>query len=456
MPEYKSIPVANLQMDTSNYRIGRQENQGKTRHAIIGEQGKKLVFLANDIIKFGLSPFDIPMVYPADGGNGIYVMLEGNRRLTAIKLVQEPELAKGTELHRAFKQLHGKNSDDVPTEIFCAIIPDRETGLMWIRRKHDKGLKGAGTEDWSAIAKERADADEGRPTPVLSALDFVAANATLEPNLKKIIVGRKFPITNLERILETTYVKEALGLQSKDGALSSNSDEKWLLGVLTDVVTAVATKHFEGEKFNVATIEGVAHRKSFIDKVIGKHPKPKGKASEWVISGGHKVGAPASAAPAASTAIRSTPTTGARKTIVPPRTRLPLPDGKINNVFDELKKLDAGRFTNASAALLRMFVEFSANAYLKKHTISLPKHSNGKDKDALINKLDANIDHMIANKIMPKKELNAIKAEIHKPHSIFSPDILNSYLHNQSFSADPLELKRTWDNLQAFIEKMWA
>jgi hypothetical protein len=58
----QAVSVGNLLLDVSNYRIVKQESQKAARDAIIAEQGKKLVNLAEDIIEFGLNPFDLPML----------------------------------------------------------------------------------------------------------------------------------------------------------------------------------------------------------------------------------------------------------------------------------------------------------------------------------------------------------------------------------------------------------
>ncbi len=86
--------LCKLLLNVRNYRIVAQDSQKHARDAIIAEQGRKLIVLAQDIAAIGLSPFDLPMVVDAEDGNQNYVVMEGNRRLTAIQLMLDPELAK--------------------------------------------------------------------------------------------------------------------------------------------------------------------------------------------------------------------------------------------------------------------------------------------------------------------------------------------------------------------------
>ena len=98
------ISVGNLLLDTSNYRIVKQDSQKAARDAIIAEQGRKLVTLAEDVLLNGLNPSDLPIVVDALDGNQNFIVIEGNRRLTAINLLLKPELAEGTAATRVVQE----------------------------------------------------------------------------------------------------------------------------------------------------------------------------------------------------------------------------------------------------------------------------------------------------------------------------------------------------------------
>lgn len=175
----QSISIGNLLLDTSNYRIVKQQSQKGARDAIIGQQGRKLVKLAEDIVKHGLNPFDLLMVTDAEDGNQNFIVIEGNRRLTAINLMLQPELAKDTPIYAGFSKLNKKYADAIPKILDCVIAPNKSEALIWVKRKHASGLDGAGTEQWSAMAKARADKEQGIPRPDLDAINFVLTSANL-------------------------------------------------------------------------------------------------------------------------------------------------------------------------------------------------------------------------------------------------------------------------------------
>lgn len=217
----QGISVGNLLLDTGNYRIVKQTSQKGARDAIIAEQGKKLVKLAEDIVEHGLNPFDLPMVIDAEDGNQNYIVVEGNRRLTAINLLLDPELARGTPVYKAFNNLNNKHADAIPKVLNCVISPNKSSALVWINRKHANGLEGAGTESWTSMAKARADAEQGISRPDLDVVNFVLANPAIDQELKDYLEGARFSLTTLDRLITTKELQKAAGLSLNNGKLVS-------------------------------------------------------------------------------------------------------------------------------------------------------------------------------------------------------------------------------------------
>ena len=203
------ISVGNLLLDTANYRITKQNSQKEARDAIIAEQDRKLVKLAIDIIEVGLSPIDLTLVVDAGDGLGNFVVLEGNRRLTVLQLMLNPELAEGTSVYSAFKKLNKNNADAIPKVLNCFVAPSKKVALTWIKRKHSNGLEGAGTEPWTAMAKARADVQEGQLRPELDAVNFVLAMPNLDGKLRQYLEGGKFNLSTLKRLVLAKDVQKS-------------------------------------------------------------------------------------------------------------------------------------------------------------------------------------------------------------------------------------------------------
>src|SRR5450756_2394312 len=86
-----AIPLENLLVDQDNPRHAPQPSQRQALAAIAQERGEKLTNLAADIWEKGLNPSDLPLVTYGEQ-DGRYVVVEGNRRICALKLMASPQL----------------------------------------------------------------------------------------------------------------------------------------------------------------------------------------------------------------------------------------------------------------------------------------------------------------------------------------------------------------------------
>lgn len=447
------ISIGKLLLNIRNYRIVAQNNQKGARDAIITEQGKKLIVLAKDIIENGLSLFDLPMVIDADDGDQNYIVIEGNRRLTAIKLMLDPELSKDTPLHAAFVKLNKQHADAIPTVIDCTIAPNRKSALMWSNRKHASGLEGAGTEPWTAISKARAEVDQGTPSPALDVVNFVLTNTKLDANLRHHLEGSQFSLTTLTRLVTTKELQEAADLKLSNGQLRSKRNKEWLQKVLTDVVTTIASGKRNGESWTERNIDNQVKRKLFAKDLLNSHPGAKKAVGTWIVSGNPKAAAHEAAKPPKS---RGTLSTEDQPNLIPKKFRLELPTGKINDIFVELKKLDVDTYRHSVSVLFRVFFEFTLDEYIKKRKIELPKDKNGRERDTLKIRLSHVLKDVKSTGLLKDKELKPVNVAASDPNSMLHADTLNAYVHSKWMNPGPLQLKLTWANFQLFIGRLWT
>src|SRR5271165_1420744 len=94
----KPLKLASLELDLENPRITLASDQRDAMQKIISEQGVKLINLAENIAAKGLNPMNRYLVMASPGRAGKFVVLEGNRRLVAMRLLQKPELIDDMEM----------------------------------------------------------------------------------------------------------------------------------------------------------------------------------------------------------------------------------------------------------------------------------------------------------------------------------------------------------------------
>lgn len=446
----KDIRVTDLLLDTGNYRTGKQRDQREAIRALIEEQKNKLVRLAQDILENGLSPVERIMVCPVADQRKRFTVVEGNRRVAAIKLLSQPDLAADTTWHNAFKRLHKNFPGLAPKKVKCSVVASKEDGFIWIQRKHDTGLKGAGTEPWSPIAKYRADAARGKTAPAIDVLEFVLSQGNLEPDVQERIQGQDFPITNLERLLDSAYISEQLGLDRGERSLTTTANKKWVLAVLREFVVAVAREEFNGKRFSVQDIYTSADQKRVFNKVVARYPRPKQSAKRWTISAETTLPEAERAKIAQRKKKGLHRKTTDRRTLITNKSNVRPPVGRANDVYHELRRLEVEGYRNAVAILLRVFLEFSVEEYVGRRAVS-----GVTSGDKLKRKLAVVAQHMENNGIMDRRGLHAIRKAASDPNSLFSTTTLNAYVHNVNFYPSADELKTSWDNLEPFVEKLW-
>lgn len=91
----EEISISNLLLDTQNPRLpNTQSSQYDAIRAITNTQAEKIMSLAHHIVEYGINPASLPIVMPTDDENR-FLVLDGNRRITALNLLLSPTLADG-------------------------------------------------------------------------------------------------------------------------------------------------------------------------------------------------------------------------------------------------------------------------------------------------------------------------------------------------------------------------
>jgi len=217
----KSLKIDQLKLDLSNPRISKATSQHDAMQKIIEDQDVKLANLAESIVEEeGLNPMDRLLVMKAEDGDGKYTVLEGNRRVLALKILKNPAILTGLEVRPALQRRLEKAAESFDLKMVeplaCFAVPSRADGNVWIEQRHIGEDEGRGVVSWSGVASSRF---RGRD-PALQALDFVRQHAKLTEEQKKQLEGR-FPITTLDRLLSTPDVRARLGFEIKDEKLQT-------------------------------------------------------------------------------------------------------------------------------------------------------------------------------------------------------------------------------------------
>lgn len=448
-PIIQSIPLADLLVDLANPRHTKQSSQREAIATIAFDQGVKLTNLAEDIAERGLNPGDLPLVTPADEV-GLYIVLEGNRRLAALKLMVFPTLLSSIglpkNLYARFKRLHTDYGSTLPNEVTCSIL-SRDEARHWILQKHTGENEGVGIVMWDGRARQRF---RGM-SPALQVIDLVEQSDLIDQETRGKL--EKISITNIERILGTPEARRELGVDVQRGELVFIEPEQIALGRLALVVADIANK-----KKKVTDLDSKDQRVAYAKEIAGQ-PLP-------TLVGENGSKEPSSSQVIVDKKAASTKTIKPdRKTLIPRRFKVAIDHSRSNRIYHELQKLDVDAFVNCAAVMLRVFIEFSVDHYGQAQGIDLTKQQKPKPGSSppkasemyLREKIEVIADYMEHNSLLTKDELRGIRSLIkgNKFH-VLSLDSMNAYVHNKDYHPVSSDLKANWDSIERFVEQLWS
>jgi len=444
---YKSIPVENLLVDLTNPRHDPAANQQLALATIARDQGPKLVRLAESILERGLNRTELPIVTPAGQGEQ-YTVLEGNRRIAALKLLSIRSLSALIGLPHSLASQYARLHDratSLPAAVDCVVM-SREDAEHWIRIRHTGDNGGIGVIPWDGKAKHRF---RGLSTsPALQAIDLVVQAGYLDD-----AATSKIAITNIERVLNTPEARRLIGVDVKKRQLILLPPEDKALGRLALIVADVLSRAIKVTDLD-SKVQRVAYARDIAHRELPKSPgdgTPRGGTSST-----ESTRSPAKQA-------RRVPTE--RDTLIPKQLKLEIKKPRINSIYFELMALPLQRFVNSGAVMLRVFVEMSLDDYAHRNSIPLtvrlkrPTLAGEKTvtKDmSLREKMRTVADHMEKTGVCDKSPLLGIRTIANNKYHVLSVDGWNAYVHNSSYHPEAAELKHTWDNIQTFVELLWA
>ncbi|MGG4553886.1 ParB N-terminal domain-containing protein [Paenibacillus humicus] len=144
------VSLEKLHFDPDNPRLPQRLIGTRDEKKVLDFMIKNgnIVELMQSIGETGYSDAEPLLVVPSSGtAAGEYIVVEGNRRLTALKLLSHPELAS---LRKNIIADTVKSAKHIPKDIPVILYPSRGEILDYLGYRHITGVK-----DWGALEKAR-------------------------------------------------------------------------------------------------------------------------------------------------------------------------------------------------------------------------------------------------------------------------------------------------------------
>lgn len=434
MPETVDILVADLLVDVENPRLAQpNKGQRETLRELATYQGRKLQKLAEHIITHGLDPSELTMVMPTKGAKdmGRHIVLDGNRRLTALKALENPEFLVGAvpaSVVTAFRKLSQVYQADPIDSVPCLVFQNRGEADPWIELRHTGEREGAGAVLWGSEERGRFNARRGGRLDIrIQALDFLEQRGAITFEFR-----RRLPSTTLKRLLDDSTIQAKVGIGFQDSKMAMLRDEgdvaKALLYIANDISsrgTKVTDVYYKTQR--------VAYANNLPDEIFVAAATGPGKAQTRPPR------------PSARTRAKK------RDQLIPYDCVMSVTDTRLMDIETELRGLSLGKYPNAIGVLFRVFFEMSADAYIGHHDIAVP------DKASLVTKVQAVTQNLMSLKKLTQQQARPVNKACQK-NSYLGPSItlMHDYVHNLSMFPTPTDLRDDWNGLESWFTAVWS
>lgn len=429
-------------------------------------ESKKILKLAEHISKNGLDPSELQLVYKDNDSR--YIVIEGNRRLTALKLLMNPDVCPVDKLTRDFRKLHEDMDLSNISDIECGVVGSREDGSIWLELKHTGENNGAGRVDWSGDIRDEYRARQGSGESVgRQVRKFIVDNDIFSDEVKDAI--NAIPVTSLTRLFASKPAQDAFQLKVINRVLTPIVDINFIVPSLEYAIIL-----FKQDGMNVDDIYHDEDRKAFISRIpeeylplilkekkieLGgngdgiKNPDKGLDDSGNTNEGGNDDEKPKPP--------RVRPPTTARKYLID--YPLSITQARINDIYKELKqRIEVDRTPNAASILYRVFLELSCDYYIEKEKVSgtpVLRSDNNKELDLTNSNLSLKVDSIAVffekKGLWKKPQTKALTKRAKAQDTLGSIAYFNEFVHNTTSSPIASELKLIANDYRPLLEAIW-
>lgn len=373
------IKIGSLRFDSKNTRIPpdrRTEDQRMLLHALL--EHEDVAGLASSISKLGLFPNERLVVVPSGRR---FIVLEGNRRLAAIKLLLSPELAPTNGQVKYFRRLSAKTDLAALGKIDVAIVQSRIAAAPIIAALHI----GAAKKRWSSLQQARFYrelVDEGQSPAEIAEehgvtlgqvngflraekLYRVAMSLDYEKDIRQKIEDSKFPLTTLERFLESTIGRKFLGIElDEEQGFKGVVHPDRFKAVLAKVAEDIAKNEKPGMTRRINDEKGFRKYISEVEPTLLK-TRVRGNFNSDSLLGDEQVKPEEKEKADKKTESKVRPPKPS-PSIVPRWFTCDSRKDRVRAVFRELQKMKIVDQRNSSGVMLRVLLDIALWNFLKK------------------------------------------------------------------------------------------
>lgn len=463
-----SRAVTSLHLDHKNPRLGR-ESSGKAPRELVQFlfDHDKAIEVARSIAKHGFFANE-PLLAVKEGER--LVVVEGNRRLAALKALREPGLLEG-RAHRQVDRLR-RQIDDISTlaKVPIVIAPSRratdrqvaarhaETAVLsWTKENRssfilDKLQEGYTNEQIKdRLGFSAADIQEARQ---FRAIADMARSIPLEDEVKaKVESPRAKAFTTIERVFNSKAGRAALCIKPDEAHgvrinASKASFQRAYAKLVSDIVLGKETSR---------TLNKDDEIRGYFDRWEAEE-RPKRTAKALVPA--DVVGKKTIASVKATPKPKATPKAkAASKKVIPPSFKLRHGTDRLADLRKELGKINRDDLPNSGAIGLRVFLELAMIHYLKRKQLFNPLCKRLKDAKKLrgsqpeMRQLAAEFKRIAKSELTADEGRRVNKALTYDKSAPFNVTDLHGFVHSNDMPTGR-DIEQFWLRMEPLFRLM--
>jgi hypothetical protein len=447
----KPLSVASLHLDRRNPRLGRETSARAPREIIqYLFQHDGAFEVAESIATLGYFPNE-PLL--AIKENGAYVVIEGNRRLAALKALKEPGLLEGSivaKLERFARNI--RDPSDLVT-VPVTIAPNRRaTDRLLAGRHSGTAVRAWRAENRASFILDKLEEDytnkELEAELNFTSADIQAARQTraiaemarsldLPEDVKAKVENPSARVySTLERVFRSTVGREFFKVEpDPEHGLRGRTTKAEFTRALSRLVTDVALNRESSRSLN--SNEDLT--RYFANFAPNETPSSKKGASFLPneIIKGTSVASPTKPPPSPAPRSRRESTT-----VLPKDLKVRVHNPRLIDIRRELTELRRDRYPNAGAVMLRVFLELSILDYLTRINALDPLVERLEKKEALrfgvptLRQMSVEVVKIAKKKLSRGDAVKVENALRHDESAPFTVSDLNRFVHSDDIPSE--------------------
>lgn len=422
----EELLVTDLDLDCENPRHGQVASQRMALVRLIADQRDKIVRIAVDIHDHGLSPAQLFIVTPDTAGR--FIVLDGNRRLAALRILDDPTLLPADLRSAAFTRATAEPGIH-PSAVMCAVVPNRDAARLWLDRTHSGQMSGVGTIPWSSAAKHRFSPNpsvQGHTASAITVLDWLRQRLEADdPARAHLDTVETNSVTNLGRLAADPDVRGLIGFGFQSGTVALNDDAsaviRRLLKIIEDLAGGTTVTQLKKKPDRAEYVTGLLLQDTYETRESSSHDAQDDSDGATDESQGDSS---ASGGGDGTSADDTSKKTQQSQTPAHPFADIDMAPlhPRIQQIMAEVRKLNHDNFPNATAVLLRAIIELTVTEFLH-----CKGSTPGQDK-----KLPTRIREAMKTLGIPGSDpqFQPLHTKLKEQHSIISVPNLHQYVHN--------------------------